>query len=131
MNGKRKRADDVSGGAEAAARDFHAQGYAVVENAMPAAWIAAARRRIDTLGVRLQYGGLRAELNFATDDGPFASPDLIQNARLSPILDRLLSKRRKIQRIGGIISFPGSDDQQIHRVIPVISLKLCVCTHLD
>jgi hypothetical protein len=117
---KRKRSssqtDIESDEMEAAVREFHGRGFTVIEQAIPLAWIEAAHKRIDSLGVRVQYGGLRAELNFSLDDAPFKSPDLIDNPRISPLLERLLGPSRKIQRIGGIVSFPEADDQEIHRV---------------
>ncbi|KAJ1493945.1 hypothetical protein T484DRAFT_1928402 [Baffinella frigidus] len=64
----------------------------------------------------IKYGGLRCELSFASAEPAFDWRALVAGSEvLAAVLKEALGADYKLLRVGGIMSFPDSDDQDTHR----------------
>eukprot|EP00802_Teleaulax_amphioxeia_P020999 Tamp_21320.p1 GENE.Tamp_21320~~Tamp_21320.p1 ORF type:complete len:294 (+),score=41.91 Tamp_21320:86-967(+) len=109
---KRARRDD---GDSSAWQALRRDGVCALSNVVSAEWLASAQAFVQAMSPCVRYGGLRVELSIARTEEKFASKTLLAHSELAALLKRALGQDLKLLRVGGIMSFPGADDQPVHR----------------
>ncbi len=83
----------------------------VLINRLHAAWL----RSIAPAAINATEVGHRRYMATVTVTGPFASPGLLLNPKVYPIIRRLLGDDCVLGSFGVVVSFPGAEAQHIHR----------------
>jgi ectoine hydroxylase-related dioxygenase (phytanoyl-CoA dioxygenase family) len=99
-----------------AVRELYEQGFCEIRGAVSLDWVRQAREFVAAMKPHVKFGGLRCELSFASTEKAFDWRELLTGSDiLGTVLKEALGSDFKLLRIGGIASFPDSDDQDVHR----------------
>ena len=114
--------DDEGQGLEIAGADLDScwrtlqrDGVCSLENVLTRQFIGNALEFVHSLSPCVRYGGLRVELSLSRKEECFSVVSLLDHGLLSALLEKALGKDFRLLRIGGIMSFPGAEDQPVHR----------------
>lgn len=105
------------------ADQIRANGYAVIENALPLAYVEAMRDRFDVLleayrnAVPTNRGANRYQM-YLPFEAPFSDPLLYEHPVAIAIIKEILGDRFYLDYLASDTPFPGSDYQQVHSDAP-------------
>ena len=96
-------------------RQLSRDGVCALKGVVSSTWAANALSFVHSLSPCVRYGGLRVELSLSRKEGAFSASTLLEHTRLRALLEQALGKEFRLLRVGGVMSFPGADDQPVHR----------------
>jgi ectoine hydroxylase-related dioxygenase (phytanoyl-CoA dioxygenase family) len=96
-------------------RTLQRDGVCSLENVLTQQFIGNALEFVHSLSPCVRYGGLRVEFSISRKEECFSVTSLLHHGLLSSLLEKALGKDFRLLRIGGIMSFPGAEDQPVHR----------------
>lgn len=96
-------------------RQLSRDGVCALKGVVSSTWAANALSFVHSLSPCVRYGGLRVELSLSRKEGAFSASTLLEHTGLRALLEQALGKEFRLLRVGGVMSFPGADDQPVHR----------------